>query len=82
MELDRYPDNDGNYEPGNVRWATRVEQMNNTRRNRFLTHGGETLTLAQWARRTGMPYKKLEGRLRIGWPVERALAAPQLMGQR
>jgi len=24
--LDRFPNNDGNYEPGNVRWATRIEQ--------------------------------------------------------
>lgn len=29
--LDRYPNNDGNYEPGNVRWATKREQMRNTR---------------------------------------------------
>jgi hypothetical protein len=29
--LDRYPNNDGNYEPGNVRWATRSEQMSNRR---------------------------------------------------
>jgi hypothetical protein len=32
--LDRWPDNDGDYRPGNIRWATMAEQMANTRRSR------------------------------------------------
>jgi hypothetical protein len=41
--LDRYPNNNGNYEPGNVRWATSIEQMANTRRKRIEDFSDEEL---------------------------------------
>jgi hypothetical protein len=36
--LDRYPDNDGDYRPGNVRWATDAEQGQNQRPRVSVTH--------------------------------------------
>lgn len=73
--LDRI-DGDKNYEPGNVRWATRQEQDRNRRDNRQFTLDGETLTAAEWARRAGVSRQTLVWRVEMGWPLHEALTAP------
>ncbi len=41
-----------------------------------LTHKGETLPIAEWARRTGIKDKTIYMRIREGWTVQDALEKP------
>lgn len=72
--LDRYPDQSGNYTPGNVRWATKSEQSVNRRSTRILTFMGRSLPLSYWAKELGLDRHLIERRLKEGLSVDQVLA--------
>jgi hypothetical protein len=73
--IDRIDVNLG-YEPGNVRWATKIEQMNNTRSNVFIEIDGENKTIAQWTSECGLKYSTVHRRLAAGWEPRDAIFGP------
>ena len=75
-------DNSLGYWPSNCRWATCLEQANNKRNSRFVTVGGITKTVSQWALATGICRGTLQRRLKLGWEPEKFLSMPNPMAGR
>lgn len=52
-------DVNGNYEPGNIRWTDMMTQASNKTSNHYITDtDGESLTIAEYARKYGMNYNR------------------------
>lgn len=71
--LDRQ-NNDGPYSKENCRWVAKTHQARNRRNCKHLTFGGETKTMAEWARTLGIGHSGLIARIRRGWSIEDALS--------
>lgn len=75
-------DVDKGYEPGNVRWATQQEQIDNTRVVRMVTIEGKTQSISAWEREKGLSKGQVRARESSGWSLQDAILTPSIKGQK
>lgn len=75
-------DVDEGYYPSNCEWIPLSEQAQNRTNTLRLTFKGQTKTLKEWSRITGIEYPTLHARIERGWSVEKTLSNPSLINRK
>lgn len=65
MMLERM-DNESGYGPENCKWATRIVQSNNRRSNVMIKTDSDVMTMAQFAKLTGLHYGNIRSKINRG----------------
>lgn len=73
--IDRYPNNEGDYKPSNVRWTMRRNNLNNRRSTIFVKYKGKCVPLSELCQRLKLRYDPILRRItRGGCTPEQAVA--------
>lgn len=66
----------GNYEPSNCKWITKIQQGYNKTNSKLYTISNETKCLSEWCKIYNINYFLVRRRLILGWDIEDALTKP------